>query len=200
MSEHLDEEALLALAAGEAGPVVGQAERTHVQGCADCTRRLVELRALWSLLAQTHALPAVSPRLRARALSAAPRGGRARLYAALAIFASAWLSWFDGQAGAPKLASLGWGSHCLGLESAFALLPLVVGAVLSRAGKLRLEPMRYAAWTMGFAVVGQVVLRSHCRAHDVTAHLFAVHFGGVLLAGAIATGLGRFLLAPSTRA
>lgn len=203
MTEHLDTEQLLALAlvsSGSAGDDALRSAHAHVESCPACAARLRENQALFALIDDAQHLPPVSPALRARVIGSAQRTGKtssvwAKLSAALAVLISGLLAWHDGNGGALHLADLvpHLGIHCLAFQAGFAALPLGVGMVLTRAGKVRLQPLAFSAWSMGFAVLGQVALRNHCEASNLSVHLFAVHFTGVLLAGLIAGGLGRAL-------
>ena len=203
MSEHLESEELLALSVSTEDDAAQRVARQHVASCAYCEARLLENQALFALLDGDHQPAAVSPALRARVLaSVAARTPRvspwARLAIAAALVSSIVLAYLDGRGSALRLSDLvpSLGAHCLAYQGAFSAIPLVVGMALSRAGKVALQPLPFAAWSMGFAVVGQVALRTHCAAHDLTVHLFAVHFVGVLLAGALGGGLGRLLQSP----
>ena len=205
MSEHLESEQLLALAVSSEDDAALRAARRHVDSCAYCGARLLENRALFALLDGENQPAPVSPALRARVLSsvahkAPSKSPWARLAIAAAALSSLLLAYLDGRGSALRLSDLvpSLGAHCLAFESAFSAIPLVVGMALSRAGKVALAPLPFAAWTMGFAVLGQVALRQRCAAHDLSVHLFAVHFVGVLLLGLLGGGLARLL--QSTRA
>jgi hypothetical protein len=200
VSEHLESEELLALSVSTEDDAAQRIARKHVESCAYCAARLLENQALFALLDGENQPAAVSPALRARVLSSvAGRPTRvspwARLAIAAALVTSILLAYLDGRGSELRLSNLvpSLGAHCLAFQGAFSAIPLVVGLALSRAGKVVLPPLPFAAWSMGFAVVGQVALRTHCAAHDLSVHLFAVHFVGVLLAGAVAGGLGRWL-------
>jgi hypothetical protein len=212
VSEHLESEQLLALSALRArqDPSVLKtsdedaalhAALAHVTTCSYCEARLLESEAMFALLDGENQPAPVSAALRARVLSsvAQPEPSRApwaRLAILAALAASIALAAFDGRGSNPlrlsDLVPLN-GGHCLAFQGAFSGIPLLVGMVLSRAGKLRLEPLPYAAWSMSFAVLGQIALRTHCGAYNLSVHLFAFHFMGVLIAGVVAGGLGRLL-------
>jgi hypothetical protein len=204
VSQHPDDAELLALAAARKDEPAFAAEREHVARCTPCRVRLEESEALVVLLDRAHAEVTVSPALRARVHARVlplrrPHDPR---WAALAIMAavlgSFWLAYLDGRG-----SDLRWndlvpdlGVRCLAFQGAFAGIPVVVGMALSRAGKLRLDPLAFSAWTMGFALLGQLALRGHCGAYNLSVHLFAFHFVGVLLAGVLGSGIGRWLHAP----
>jgi hypothetical protein len=217
MTEHLESEQLLALAAlrvrhdprGLAAVVADTTLNSayeHLTTCSYCEARLLENEAVFALLDGEDRPAAVSPALRSRVLASAAqvapeRASWSRLAIAAALAASVALAWFDGRGSNPfRLSDLAphLASHCLSFQGAFSAIPLVVGMALSRAGKVRLEPLAFAAWSMGFAVLGQVALRTHCGAYNLSVHLFAFHFVGVLLAGLLGSGLGR--LFSTTRA
>jgi hypothetical protein len=214
VTEHLESEQLLALAALRArdNPRALQSEADvslkgaleHVTTCSYCEARLLENEAMFALLDRENAPVVVSPALRARVLTSAVEVQEvgspwARLAILAALVASVALAWFDGRGSNPlRLSDLvpSLAGHCLGFQGAFSAIPLVVGMALSRAGKVNVEPLPFAAWSMGFAVVGQVALRTHCGAYNLSVHLFAFHFVGVLLAGVVGGGLGRLLSSP----
>lgn len=212
MSEHLDSEQLLALSllgahegevrssASPADEAALRAARAHIARCTSCAARLRENQAVFALLDEQPSPPTISPALRARVLDRVGHGRQpwlpwTRLSVLLALTSSLLLAYFDGRGSDLRLADLApdVGLHCLAFQGAFALIPFVVGMALSHAGKVKLEPLAFSAWSMGFAVVAQIALRTRCEAHDLSVHLFAVHFVGVLLAGLISGGLGRML-------
>jgi hypothetical protein len=217
VTEHLESEQLLALAAlrvrhDPRGLAAAEADASlksayqHLTTCSYCEARMLENEAVFALLDGENRPPAVSPALRARVLASAvavapERSAWSRLAIAALLAASVALAWFDGRGSNPfRLSDLvpHLAAHCLSFQGAFSAIPLVVGMALSRAGKVRLEPLPFAAWSMGFAVLGQVALRTHCGAYNLSVHLFAFHFVGVLLAGLLGGGLGR--LFSTTRA
>lgn len=200
MSEHLESEQLLALAVSREDDAALRSARQHAAGCAYCGSRLLENEALFALLDGENQPAPVSPALRARVLASAARtrpaaSPWARLAIAAALLSSVVLAYLDGRGSSLRLGDLvpSLGAHCLAFQGMFAAIPLGVGLVLSRAGKVAPEPLPFAAWSMGFAVVGQLWLRTHCGAYNLSVHLFAVHFVGVLLAGVIAGGVGSLL-------
>lgn len=217
MTEHLESEQLLLLAALRArhdprgrAAVVADASLDsayqHLTTCSYCEARLLENEAVFALLDGEDRPAVVSSALRARVLASArqvapERAPWARLAILAALVASVALAAFDGRgSNFFRLSDLAahLAGHCLIFQGAFAAIPLVVGMALSRAGKVRLEPLVFAAWSMGFAVLGQVALRTHCGAYNLSVHLFAFHFVGVLLAGLVGGGLGRLLSSTRT--
>jgi hypothetical protein len=212
VSEHVESEQLLALSAlraredpralkGNEQDAALRVALAHVNTCSYCEARLRENEALFALLDGENVPALVSPALRARVLATVAgtppvRTPWARLAVLAMTAASVALAWFDGRGSNPlRLSDLvpSMGAHCLASQAGFAAIPLAVGMVLSRAGKARLLPLPFAAWSMGFAVLGQLWLRNHCGANNLSVHLFAFHFVGVLLAGLIGAGLGRLL-------
>ena len=114
------------------------------------------------------------------------------MVAALALF-SFLLAWKNGTSEGALMPAIG--AHCASYESGFALIPLVVGGVLTRVGTVQLSPARFASYTMAFAVFGQLLLRTRCEAHDLSLHLFVFHFLVVLVAGFAGAGAARLFAA-----
>jgi len=199
VTQHLESAELLAFAAASERDPAFATARAHLDQCAECQARLRESQALMALLDGIDEPPRISPALRARVHERAFRRAEAsawgRLGIAAATLVSMVLAYLDGRGSDLRLGDLvpDLGAHCLLFQGAFAAIPLVVGMTLSRAGRVQVQPLVFAAWTMSFALLGQVVLRTHCNAYNLSVHLFAVHFVGVLLAGFIGGGVGRAL-------
>jgi predicted anti-sigma-YlaC factor YlaD len=201
MSPHLVPEQAMLLAALPEEDTARVAAEAHAAECADCRALLADGAQMMLMLDELDGRVAVRPALKARieerlAQVPASRGWRWSVLALAAL--SLLLVWLDGTRAisGEGMFALGQslGGHCAGFEAGFAALPLGVGALLSQLGKVRLQPAPFAATTMAFAVVGQLVLSARCPLHDVTVHLFVVHFLTVLLVGLLAAGTSRALV------
>ncbi|MDB4972285.1 MAG: hypothetical protein JWN48_626 [Myxococcaceae bacterium] len=194
MSEHLDPaQALLLASLAEDEPELSAA-REHARGCEACRGLLDEgAELLLQLDLAAPPAPVVAPALKKRVvekLYGRAWDGSYGLVALLALL-SFLLAWKNGVPAGPSEPAPAL--RCAGFESAYALAPLLIGGALTRMGSVRLPPGRFAALTMSFAVFGQLLLRGHCQAHDLSLHLLVSHFLVVLAAGLCGAGAGRLL-------
>jgi len=86
----------------------------------------------------------------------------------------------DGHLDQPLSAELG--IRCLAFETGIGLAPVPLAALLARTGAVRASALHLVGWTTGFAVIGQLLLRTRCVAHGAGLHLLAFHVTGIVLA------------------
>lgn len=199
MSTHIDDRA-----AGLAALPVADPERVaayaHANSCARCKDALDEAEQVIFLLAAAPSDGGPSPRALERAwaavaaemdadraaLPARPRvvPVRSLLAALVAIASSALLVEIDTVGHA-----LAWrvGIECLVLELVAGAAPLALFRFVMPSQRGVLVYGALGAWG---ALAGQVYLRLHCPVAHEGAHLVLFHFGGVLLATALASMLG----------
>ena len=193
MSEHIEAERALALVSLSEHDEELVLARAHARDCPACQALLAQSAAMLQQLDASMTLPEVRPALRERVVQArAPSSRLSQLMIIGFALLSFLLIWKNHAIGVVTVAPA---SRCAGYEAAFALVPLVVGAALSRMGRVQLSPARFASYTMGFAVAAQLQLRTHCAAHDLSMHLFVFHFLVVLAMGAVGAGAARLLAA-----
>lgn len=88
-----------------------------------------------------------------------------------------------GVPGFPGSLALGAGFECFTIEMFSAATPLAAAAWLARRGNFRPGALAQAA--AAGALAGQAMLHIACSAHDLPAHLWVFHVGGVLAAALI---------------
>lgn len=190
---HLEPEQLLAVVALAPDDPERREAYGHAQGCPRCAALLREHEEMLGMLDAVFAPAPVSPALAARI--------HARVYPRrwpYLVLVSTWLASLVlvfGVAQAPARLAAEIGSHCALSEALFAVAPLGVGAWLSRAGRVRLEPVGFAAIAGAAGLVGQGWLRAHCPVHGVVLHAFVFHFLVVLALSLLGGLLGRRFLA-----
>ncbi|MDB4989464.1 MAG: hypothetical protein JWN04_4642 [Myxococcaceae bacterium] len=194
MSEHIDPAQGLALVAlSEDEPELAAAQE-HARTCERCCALLAESTMMLQRFDRSaRALPSIAPALKLRIAQRTHASVQRGSYFALCALAllSLLLAWKNGHP--VDFPSVRPAMRCALFEGGYALAPLLLGVALTRMGKVRLAPARFASYTMGFAVLGQVFLRGHCEAHDLSLHLLIFHFLIVLVAGAVGAGAARLL-------
>jgi hypothetical protein len=168
----------------------------HAATCAHCAALLREHESMLQLLDATFEPATLSPALVARV--------HARVYPLRWPRLVVWSIWLASLAlvfavSRTTTALSGVvGSHCALSEALFAVAPLGLGAWLSRAGRVRIDPVGFAALAGGGALAGQWWLREHCPVHGATVHAFVFHFLVVLALSLLGGLMGRRMLARGT--
>jgi|GEM_PF-5188687 len=197
MTEHVSHKrALYVVALAESDPVRRTAY-AHAETCVHCARTLRESSELLELIDYSAQPVAVNEQLTARVklavfgevLHAEPSLRWPRvMFLLLGAALSAVMAWVDAQPG-PWFGS-DLGVHCVLFENAYALGACVATAVWARTRKRAVDPWTGSLVGMSGAVLGQILLRTHCDSAHATLHLFAFHVLGVLIGtalGALAT-------------
>lgn len=192
MTAHLDPDQMLAVVALAEDEPERVAAYEHAASCAECRALLRAHEQLLSSIDDAFAPAPISPALAARIQARVFPQRWPKLVLVSSWIASLLLVLLPAhQVGALSSAI---GMHCALSESAFAVAPLGIAAWMSRGGKLRPDPIKFAV-TGGFAgVVGQLWLRNHCPAHGSTLHAFAFHFLIVIAISLVAGMIGQRLL------
>jgi hypothetical protein len=202
VAEHIAAEQALFLIALEDDDPEKVAALAHAAQCVNCSRLVRESQAMFQLLDQAAALPAISSQLEARVHAAVfapqPARGLARLeriaWLILGVV-SGLLIWHDGKPDLPLEPMVGL--HCLRFELIFAAAAFATGVIATRlSGARALGPLRSAVIAMSGALVGQVLLRTHCEARDAALHLLVFHGLGVVLASSLGALAGRLISRP----
>jgi len=196
-SPHIDDQA-----AGLATLPVADSERiaaySHAASCPRCKQALDEAERLLTLLA-ADSLPGPSRAALDRAWAAVSaemdenerplpytvRGNAQTVFALVAaVLLSALFASFDAEGGA-----LAWkiGIECLFIELGAGAVPL---ALFRRNAPERRGPALYGAIGACGALAGQAYLHFRCPVAHASVHLLAFHFGGVVIAAALASAVG----------
>lgn len=199
MSDHVDPGLALALAALPEEDPERRAAWRHAAQCPACRALLDDGLLMLQLIDGARVEPRADAALKARVKAAVfARERRVRWeLPALALFAvvSLLLALADGLPQRPL--AVGIGMHCLLYEVALGMVPGGAMLLLARRGLVALQSLRMGALAAGFALLGQLLLRTRCPVHDAGAHLLVFHTGGVVLAAWLAATLVRFM--PSRR-
>jgi predicted anti-sigma-YlaC factor YlaD len=196
MSEHIDPALTLALSAlAEEDPERRRAWE-HAAQCPACRALLDEGAAMLRAIDSEHGLVPVDEALKARVKAAMAKRARLRWQwepPALALLAltSLLLAFFDGHPERPL--ALGVGLHCLLYELGLGMLPVAAMLLLARRGLAAFQPLRVGTLAAGFALFGQLLLRSRCPVHEAMLHLLLFHVSGVGLAALLGIGSMRWL-------
>lgn len=194
MTEHLDEEAVLSLAALAPDDPEQLAARTHAATCPRCATLLQQADAMLRLLDQADVPEPIAPELalRIKHKVLAPRSSPwARVWIALCALASLTLALVDGHgAGALELAV---GVRCTFYELAFATPPLLMAVASARGMLSGFGTGQLAALTMTGGLLGQVLLRTRCEAAHATVHLMLFHVAVVLGVGVLAAATPKIV-------
>ena len=211
MSEHVKDDA-----AGIAALPPEDPERVrafeHAATCPDCTEALARGMRLMAMLDAAPAFEAPSASVLARTLAMiaeepeprrtvvrtkATSVASSRLLALAAVVLSGLFAFVDASAGGLVMRV---GVECLGIELLVGAVPL---AVIGRGilnGKVPPAGPTIVALTAWSALGAQAYLHFRCPAAHEPPHLAVFHFGGVLLATAIAAVVsGRFRDAAANR-
>jgi hypothetical protein len=191
---HLPPEHALTLVALDEGDAERQLAYAHAAQCPGCAALLREHEAMLQMLDATFAPAPISPALAARVqLRVYPR--RWPRLVLLGVWLASLALVLGGAATSDVLAA-GIGAHCALVEAGFAVVPVGVGAWLSRAGRVRLDPVGFASIAGAAGLIGQVWLRGHCPVHGAPLHTFLFHFLIVLALSLLGGALGPRIVAP----
>lgn len=190
---HLDPQQVLALVALPDGDAERRAAYDHAASCAECRALWREHEAMLLAIDAAFAPAPISPALSAQ-IQARVFPKRWPRLVLLGSWLVSLLLVFMPSRELGELASA-LAMHCVLSESAFAAAPLGIAAWLSRAGRVRLDPLQFAVIGALAGVVGQLWLRDHCPAHGAVLHAFTFHFLGVLAISAAGAALGQRLSA-----
>jgi predicted anti-sigma-YlaC factor YlaD len=196
MSEHIDPALALALSAlAEEDPERRRAWE-HSARCPACRALLDEGAAMLRAIDSQHGPAPIDEALKARVRANVLASGRPRSRwepPALALLAltSLLLAFFDGHLERPLAA--GVGLHCLLYELGLGMVPVGAMLLLARRGLAALQPLRVGTLAAGFALFGQLLLRSRCPVHDAMLHVLVFHVSGVGLAALLGIGSTRWL-------
>ncbi|HTU57639.1 MAG TPA: NrsF family protein, partial [Polyangiales bacterium] len=169
----------------------------HATTCASCARTLRESSELLDLIDRSASPMVVNQQLTARVKQAVfgevlhtqPTVPWLRaLLLLLGAALSAVMAWLDTKPG-PWFGSE-QGLHCVLFENGYALSACAATAVWARSQKRAVDPWTGSLVGMAGALLGQVLLRTHCDSAHAALHLFAAHVLGVLIGtalGALAT-------------
>jgi hypothetical protein len=196
---HIDEERALFLVALDDDDAEKRAAFEHAATCAACTTLLRESTAMMRMIDEelprlsTAVDPALASRVRAAVLApAAPRFHFERLAWVLGAIVSGLLILLDGHADEPLAPLLGL--HCLRFELLFGAGAFAAGVAVTRLRAARgFGPLEGSVLAMTGALVGQILLRTRCEAHDAALHLLVFHGLGVVLATALGGVAGRLI-------
>jgi hypothetical protein len=171
----------------------------HAQTCQACARVLQESAQLLELIDRSNTPVTVDEQLAARVkhavLGVAPAAQRRwpRAFWVLGAALSGLIAWLDARPG-PSFGSEG-GLDCMLFENAYALAACGVCAVWAHTRKRAIDPWTGALVGMSGALLGQLLLRTHCDSAHAALHLFAFHVLGVL----VGSGLGALATPAFTR-
>ena len=202
MSDHIQEDLALVLAALDRDDPERRAAVAHAEACPACARLLERGESMLGLIDAQDAPVTVDPRLKARVFASIdklyqderPQKRWEPIALAIGALLSIALALFDGHGRDglfPQRAPL-----CLMWQLLGALFSLGGVGVWARGWAQRSSPLRLAVVAMGGALVGQLWLRIRCPTHDAALHVFAFHVTGVLFAGLLGYLLARSVLRP----
>jgi hypothetical protein len=196
---HIDEERALFLVALDDDDEDKRAAFAHAESCLACATLLRESTAMLRMIDEEFSQPmaAVDPALAARVRAAvfAPAPARfhfERLAWLLGAIASGLLILLDGRTGEPLAPLLGL--HCLRFELLFGAGAFAAGIAVTRLRAARgFGPLQGSVLAMTGALVGQILLRTRCEAHDAALHLLVFHGLGIVLASVLGGLAGRLV-------
>jgi hypothetical protein len=165
----------------------------HAASCADCAALLREHELMLRFVDASFAPAAVSAALAAR-VQAQVYSRRWPRLVVLAIGLASLALVFAVDRTSNALSAV-IGSHCALTEAVFAVAPLGVAAWLSRAGRVRIDPVGFAALAGGGGLAAQWLLREYCPVHGATLHAFVFHFLVVLALSVLGGLIGQRILA-----
>lgn len=188
MTEHIDEASALALVALAEDDPQRRDALLHAESCPPCSVLLEQSAELLTVIDDAEQTVPVSRALKERVERAVwgPASQRPALrYVVWSLLGllSLLLVLLDGHFSEPLSAELGL--RCLAYETGLGMLPLPVAGVLYKTGLVRAVSLDLVALSAGFALFGQLLLRTRCEAHGAGLHMLAFHVGGVVLAALI---------------
>lgn len=178
----------------------------HAANCKACQRLIRESQAMLQLLDREPAKVEIDAALEARihtaVLGSAPQTQSAqtkRPWEYLAwlagVLASGLLVWLDAQPNSAYYADVGM--RCMRFELGLAMVALGAGVIWTRRAGTEFSPLRASVVAMSGALIGQLLLRVRCEAHDAALHLLLFHLLGVVMAMVLGGVAGKVLHRPA---